>query len=33
MILATIGKVVLGYIISLIVIDEIIEFIYRRYTR
>ena len=33
MILVTIGKVVLGYIISLIVIDEIIEFIYRRYTR
>jgi hypothetical protein len=33
MILVMIGKVVLGYIISLIVIDEIIEFIYRRYTR
>ena len=33
MILITIGKVVLGYIISLIVIDEVIEFIYRRYTR
>jgi hypothetical protein len=33
MILVTIGEVVLGYIISLIVIDEIIEFIYRRYTR
>jgi hypothetical protein len=33
MILVTIGKVVLSYIIGLIVIDEIIEFIYRRYAR
>jgi uncharacterized membrane protein len=31
MILVTIGKVILGYVIGLIVIDEVLEFIYRRH--
>jgi hypothetical protein len=31
MILVTIGKTILGYVISLIVIDEVLEFIYRRH--
>lgn len=30
MILVTIGKVVLGYVITLIVIDEILEYFYRK---
>lgn len=33
MILITIGKVILGYVIGLIVIDETLGFIYRRYNR
>lgn len=31
MILVTIGKVILGYIIGLIVIDEVLEYFYRKH--